>query len=236
LDIPVGSLVLAPPARWVREAVERGAATQPLVFYAAVLRAVGPKSSWLETPLGVEEELPNALIVPLLRGERAAPGDTVLTAWASGRGLTRARVLEGGTAEAPRVRYLDTPADTPPETLPPHSFRRVPAPGDVGSIAACRQGTQHVELLILARASERLMGLGFAGKLLVHPSADCTVLPLVLELKEKDNVYVPVLGAFVRGEVKGVDLEQARVRVEIPRGHDVREVSIAFGRLATVLP
>jgi hypothetical protein len=52
------------------------------------------------------------LIIPLPPGERAQPGDLVLTSWASVPGCAGHR-RRGGTAEAPRVAYLDLDYDHP---------------------------------------------------------------------------------------------------------------------------
>jgi hypothetical protein len=246
VDFPVieprsakGEFALAPSRSWLDEAVLAGVERQPFLFYGAWVAEPGAKETLLDSLSGQRSRIPNALVVPIRRGERAEPGDLVLTAWASGAGMQRAIVVAGGTAEQPLVRYLDLDLDGPSgwgtkeDRLTANTFSVLRQPGEPGTTVACRQGARFTRWILLAERDQKLLGVGFAGKLAARPLSECKKLPLGIELKPRDSVWAPVLGAYTRAwvarsdkaigriwakhEAGGVEVEQAFSVLDVAR-------------------
>lgn len=229
-----GDHVLAPPRAWVDAAAHGGLATQSFLYFAARLGTAGPKSSWIVTSDGIEEELPNALIIAIRPHQKALPGTLVLTDWAGGSGMQRAWVVEGGTPLSPRVRFLDLPESRAEHSveLKPDSFHPLTVPGEVGTTVACQEGANRVRYTVVARADQQILGLGFAGKLAALPLAQCRALPLTFKRDEGATVIAPRLGVYLTGKIHKVDEDSGRVQVRFPIGHGEEELSIPFGTLA----
>jgi|GEM_PF-1769758 len=228
-----GDRVLAPPQRWVKNALTAGAQSQSFVYFAARMVAPGSEASVLEVPGGVLEALPNVLIIPLPPGERAQPGDLVLTSWASGTGMQRAIVVEGGTAEAPRVAYLDLDYDHPSgagkraEVLPPGSFRLLTEAGAVGSSVECDDGPRRVHYVVVHRGGPgALLGLGFGGRLRPLDPARCRPIPLRPRI-EAGTLLVPVLGVLTPARARHLESEIGRVFVRYSAGQKDRDAAVA---------
>jgi hypothetical protein len=233
--------VLAPPRASIDEALEQGAQTVAFIYYDAEMLEPGKKESLILTRPGAEERIPNALLISIRPGERVAPGDIVLTSWASGTGLQRAIVVEGGKPDSPRVRYLDLDYAHPSgwgqkeDSLPPDSFHKLVRPGETGSTLACREGQHRTQWIITHRAGTKLLGLGFAGKLRVLDSSDCQEVPLAVRPKTGDRVFVPMVGTFTEVGVVKVDAKIGRVFVQYRYGDDEHEAAFGFTNVATEL-
>jgi hypothetical protein len=162
----------------------------------------------------------------------------VLTAWASGSGLQRAIVVEGGAPEKPKVRYLDMTLDNPSgwgekeDSLPEGSFHVLTKPGELGTSLACKDGSRVLRWILVARAGDKLLGLGFAGKMKVLDEKVCDAVPIAPKVKPGDAVRVPVLGAFVAGKVSKVDAKIGRVWVKYQIGGDDRDEAFGFTNVA----
>ncbi|MBX3130743.1 MAG: hypothetical protein KF718_28755 [Polyangiaceae bacterium] len=232
-----GAFVLAPTEQTLDEALRLGVEQQTFVYYGARMDAVGPEASRVSFLPGRAATLPNALILPASGSADAKPGDIVLTAWASGTGLQRAIVVEGGAT--PKVRYLDLAHDHPSgfgqrdDTLPAGSYRVLTELGAPGTTVACEDGRRTTRWIVVGRAADKLLGLGFAGRLRVFAGSACAPVPLVPRLKVGDAARVPLIGAFTPGKVVRVDTKVGRVAVRVAQGKDEREHVIGF---ANVLP
>ena len=140
-----GDFVLCPPREWVDKAVEsKTPQNQTFAFLGARMLRPGPRQSTVRSLTGREMQLPNCLIIPIRPDDRATPGDIVLTHWQSGSGMQRAVVVEGGSPEAPRVRYLDVDLDNPggagarAEACKPGTFHKLQHPWAPGTSVAAR--------------------------------------------------------------------------------------------------
>lgn len=231
---------LVPSRTSIEGAFERGIEEQTFVYLAAQLEEIHEKDSrvrWLSKQRGF---VSNALIIPLRRAELARPGDVVLTSWASGSGMQRAIVVPGGSPESPKVRYLDLPGDGPvamePDALPKDTFHVLKAPFEVGSTIACRRDGRVEHLIVVKRLGERALVLGFGGKMRAVETSACVPLPLVPDVKPKDRVFVPNLGAFVPAEVESIDTSQGRVLARLDFGGETRQVAIGYTNVAVALP
>ncbi|HLV22727.1 MAG TPA: hypothetical protein VKZ49_17675 [Polyangiaceae bacterium] len=239
LTAPVGSAVLAPPRGFLDEALERGVAAQTFVYYAGRLLRTGPRSSLIELRSGRRHTLPNALVIPLGPPAAAEPGDSVLTAWLSGAGMQRAQVVAGGTPQSPRVRYLDIDPDaasSQEEQLPPGSFRVLESAGEVGTSVACQEGRQHAHFVVTHRGEQQMLGLGYAGRLVVLDPKRCRALALRPKLAPGSAVFVPLLGRFTAATVRGVEEKAGRALVEHADGTGKARRSVPLMDIAESLP
>lgn len=223
-----GESVLVPPARWVRNAGAGGARTQSFVYFLARMVAPGAAASVVQVAGGSLEAVPNAVIIPLPRGERATVRDLVLTVWATGTGMQRAIVVKGGTPESPRVAYLDIDYDQPSgagkraETIPPGSFRRLSTAGDVGTSIECDESGRRVHYVLVHRTTEHWLGLGFGGRLRPLEPSRCRPMPLLPRI-EAGPLLVPVLGVMTPARARAYEADIGRVFVRYEadeRDHD----------------
>lgn len=234
-DAKPGQFVLAPTQSTVEEALEVGAERQAFIFYAGVLESATATTSVVKSVAGRKSQVPNALVVAIGPPAPAAVGDILLTAWASGTGLQRAIVVEGGTPESPSVRYLDMTLDSPSgwgekvDQLPKGSFRKLSRPGTPGTTVACQDKKRTTRQIVISRAESKLLGLGFAGKLKVFDATACQALPIEPKVKANEAVRVPVLGAFTAATVTKTDAAIGRVWAKYAHGSEQREE--AFGVL-----
>ena len=212
-----GGFVLAPPRAWVDAALEKGAERQTFIFYGGWMKAPGPQASEIETLTGLRQVIPNPLIVALPRGQRAKRGQVVITAWASGTGMQRAIVVDGGDEASPEVRYLDMSLESPSgwggrtDKLPKDTFATLDDSRELGRTAACKEGAHRMRYVVVQKQGDRLLGYGFAGKLAAFNSSDCVVLSLHPHLNKGDWVSVPVVGRYTRSKVRRVDDDIGRV-------------------------
>jgi len=247
-DFPVGEtkavpgdFVLAPSRKWIDDALEHGVETQTFIYYGAFMQSPGPKDSKIKTLPGQIASIPNPLILPVGSGGKANPGDVVLTAWASGSGLERAIVVEGGTPERPKVRYLDMDFDgasgwgQKDDELPENTFRVLREPKSLGTTVACKNGTRNVRWIVVAEAGDKLLGLGFAGKMQVLSAADCVGLPISPSVRKGDKIFVPVVGVFAPATVTKVEAEIGRVFAKHSFGGEEKEEAFGFTNVAQKL-
>ena len=218
LKAKTGDVILAPPRQWIENAIEHGVNEQPFAFFRAELVEVGRGSSLVRTPSGRQEEIPNALLIPIRRGERVKPGQIVLTSWYSGTGLQRAMTVEGGSPESPQVHYLDLKYKHPSgigrdtERLPPNTFHRLLVPGEAGTSVACRDGQRHRHYVVVHVAGNQMIGLGFAGRLTVLDRSSCILLPIAPHIDDTP-LFVPVMGIFQKARVRHYEEKLGRVFV-----------------------
>jgi hypothetical protein len=223
-----GDMVLAPPRPWLDNAIERGVEEQPFVFFRAELLEPGKRGSVVKTPSGRIEQIPNALLIPIRKGEQVRPGQVVLTTWQSGTGLQRAMVVKGGTPESPNVHYLDLQYKHPSgigketERLAPNTFHRLEKPGEPGTSVACREGELHRHYIVIHTGATRLIGLGFAGRLRVIPRAACVSLEVTPHIDDTP-LFVPVMGVFQQARVRHYEEELGRVFVRYSHGGEDAE-------------
>jgi hypothetical protein len=236
-----GDFVLAPSKSWIDEAFAEGIENQTFIYYGAFLVEPGEKESRLRTLSGQRVKIPNALILPVGHGETAKPGDVVLTAWASGSGLQRAIVVEGGSPERPKARYLDIDFENPSgwaqkdDELPENTFHVLTKPGELGTTLACKEGERKLRFVLVADAGEKLLGLGFAGKLRVIERASCAQVAIDPKVKPGDKVFIPVIGSFIEAKVTKIDAKIGRVWAAHEFGGAAKEEAIGFTNVAPSL-
>jgi len=227
LDVKEGQFVLSPPADWVMEA------GKTWIYYGATVVTPGENETVLKRLSGGEMTVPNAAIIPIKSGESAKTGDILLARWTKGSGMQRALVV-GGTAEAPEVRYLDIDLDNPSgwgektDILKPNQFQKL-VDGAVGVSAACLKDGAHQHINVTGMEGGKVLGVGFAGKVLTFEKSACAFAPVRPSVSAGDTVSVPNFGKFTEGTVKSVDDSIGRVFVEITFAGQPKELAVPFG-------
>ncbi len=217
-----GDVVLAPARAWIDNAAERGVENQAFIFDPARMMEPGANASVVETRHRQKSLVPNGLIVAIRPAQSADPGDVVLTHWHSRSGLQRAIIVEGGEPAEPLALYLDVAYENPPgwgqkkEKLAPGSFHVLKKVGEVGTTVACTDGQKKRRGVVISRAPERLLVVGYAGLLTSRDPAECQPIPISPKVAEGDQVWVPRLGTFVRAAVTKVDAGSGRVFATAP--------------------
>lgn len=242
LDALQSDYALVPSKNSIDLAFEYGHDKQTFVYLGATVEKPGEPASEVRWLTQQRATVPNALILPIRRGESVNPGDVLLTSWASGSGLQRAIVVPGGRPESPKVRYLDLSLDNPAaraeedDLLPPNTFHRIRQPGEVGSSMACRDSEGVARVIVLKRRADKLLGLGFAGRLGAFDVRRCVPMPLIPDVQPGDRIYVAMLGGFSEGEVERVDGAIGRVVVRLPFSGEEKRTSAGFTNVALSLP
>ncbi len=216
LDAEFGDYVLAPSRASLDEAATEGVENGTFIFYMAEVAEVGAIASVL-TEINTEVTIPNGVIIPIPSGQSAAVGDTVLTWWQSGSGITRGYVVAGGTATEPMVRYLDTGffEDDEPEQLAADSFVVITDPWQAGTSIAVKAGSEYDHYQILKVSGDQVLVSGFASSLEVVDKADVVTMPIKPVLSVGDAVSVPFIGSYSEGVVTAVDDANGTVDVEV---------------------
>lgn len=238
-----GDFVLCPPREWIDKAMESGKPeNQTFIFYGAHMVEPGPALSKVTSQTGKEMEIPNYMIIPIRKGESAKPGDILLTQWQSGSGMQRAMVVEGGTPTSPKVRYLDMDIDNPSgsgkrvDTCKPDTFHKLEKAWEPGTSVAAKSGMWSKRWKIVYIKGDRVLGVGFAGKMKVLSRKDCTPVPVRPDVKPNTAVWVPYIGSYKEGKVKKVDAAIGRVMTEIEFAGKKKEIAAPFVDVLTEKP
>ncbi|MFA6475633.1 MAG: hypothetical protein WCV88_05575 [Patescibacteria group bacterium] len=230
LDAQVGDYVLAPTRASLDGSATDGVDSTTFIYYMATVSEVGAASSVL-TEIIEDVTIPNGVIVPIPAGQTAAVGDTVLTWWQSGSGLTRAYVVEGGTATQPMVKYLDvgTLGANEAEQLKADSFVVITDPWQAGASIAVKNGSDFDHYTVLKVSGDQILVSGFASSLEVVSKADAVAMPIKPAVSVGDAVSVPYIGSYNDGTVTAVDDANGTVSVEIEWGGEKQTDAYAYG-------
>lgn len=234
-----GDFILCPPNEWITNAFQKGAKSQTFIYYASKMMEPGEYQSKVKRLSGTDMEIPNAMIIPIRSGETAKQGDILLTWWQSGSGMQRSIVVEGGSPEEPNVRHLDLDLDNPSgvgkrvDTLKANTFHKLTSQWDVGTAVACKSDSSYEHGLVTALTDDKVLVIGFAGRMKVQPKASCVSLPIVPQVKAGQKVWVEHMGGFTEASVKRVDAKIGRVFAEYEFVGEKREIASPFGDVAT---
>lgn len=237
-------VVLCPSYNWIQDAATKGPEKVTFIFYAQKMITPGEVESEVEFMSPGKAKVANAYIIPIPAGQTAKVGDIVLTWWQSGSGMNRAIVVEAKDPSEPTVRYLDIEYDNPAksrdqkttigqmeEKLKPNSFVKISNPWEPGAAIAVNDGASRKHAQIIRVAGEKVLAIGFAGRLQAYDKSACTALPLVPKVKAGDKVKAPKYGTYSEATVSKVDGRIGRVFVKF--GTDPEEQAIAFGDVMT---
>lgn len=227
-----GQTVLTPSRSFLDDAFEDPNST--FIFYSSKCVEPGEAESKIQQ-VSDEVMIPNSLVIPIPAGQEAQNGDILLTWWQSGSGMQRAIVVDAADPKAPVIKYLDLDNDKPEEQIEENSFVKLSGDWEPGTIVACKDGAEYTRLQVIRIEGDKLLGKAFAGKLKVVKKADCTPVPLQVDVKAGDEVQVPHLGSFTKGTVKSYDQKNGRVITEIEFAGEPKEIAVPVGDVMTGL-
>ncbi len=242
LNAQNGDLVLCPPLLWIEDAFKKGGDNQTFIYYGAYVQESGSLTSKVKGLAGTEMEIPNSMIVPIKKGQKAKPGDIILTHWQSGSGMQRAIVIEGGTEEEPMIRYLDLDYDNPAgvgqkdDKCKKDTFHVMKDDFELGSSIAVKDGSSYKHYQVLNIIDNKILALGFAGRVSVVDKANAIAIPVKYVPKVKENVFVVAIGSFRPGVVTKLDTKIGRVFVEYEFGGQKQTTAFPFGQIISKLP
>ncbi|MHA1381262.1 MAG: hypothetical protein ACTSRG_23085 [Candidatus Helarchaeota archaeon] len=233
-----GDYVIASSRKWIDDAFEKGGENVTFIYYGAWMVDPGQEESKIKTLPGSEVIIPNSMMIPIRSGETAKIGDILLTTWQSGSGMERVIVVSGGTDLEPKVLYLDMDYDNPAgiaqkvDTLQPNTFHKLYGNKlEVGGVVAVKtSGNEYLRVIATNIAEDKVLTIGFAGKMAVYNKKDCYILPIKPEIKKGDKVYIPFVGKFQEAIVDKVDPKIGRVFTTNSWG---KKAAIAFGDVTT---
>lgn len=227
LEAEVGQTVLAPYS-FYPAALEKGEnlLEKTLIYYNTTIEEVGKTSSALGSD---KAQIPNALIIPIKKGETAKVGDFVLTWWQGGSGLQRAIIVDAADPAKPKANFLDLSFDrgSSPEKesmgekfgnkeLKENSFQLIPdgewVPG--AQLAIRKDGDWYAATLIREKG-DKILVLGFADKVEAFNKADAKLIPFNEDIKVGDSVYARFVSSYDEGyKVTAVDKKAGTVTCE----------------------
>ena len=240
-DYPEGSAladaenisVLLYPHSWKKD-IDAGKdpASDIAIYYNCNLVKAGDVQSTIKT-LSDEYDIPNSLIIPIYKDATAKKGDIVLTWWQNGSGMQRAIVVDAANPAEPKIHYLDlqfkgdgtgTAEKNDNQTLKPNSFI-VLKNGEwmPGNEIVVTDGTEQLFGIIINVSGDKVLYMGFGGKVKVAQKSDCTLLPLNPGIAAGQTVKANFVGK-VRPDykVKKVDAARGRVWLEKDGNEEIK--------------
>ncbi len=177
-----------------------------LIWYRANMDKVGAEKS----DLGRSDKklVPNAMIVPLKKGQKAKKGDILLTWWQSGSGLQRAIVVDASDPQEPVAVYLDRYwKDTPDhednkklaqgEQLKPNSFNVIKdGEWEAGATVAYRDGGEWKVGKLMHIEGDKVLLNVFASHLFATTKDRCKLIPFKEKIKKGDKVWATFVDGF----------------------------------------
>ena len=236
-----GDFVLVPSPNWIDEAFVKGGEKQTFIYYAATMVEPGPLDSKVKSLSGQTFTAPNGFIIAIKPGQKAKPGDIVLTWWQSGSGLERS-IVTGGSAESPTALHLDMDLDNPAkiaqkeDTLKPNTFHKLGTTLEPGITLACKDGSKYTRWIAASINGEKILGLGFGGSMKVLPKAQCTVVSPQGTWSPSKDVAVPYMSTFQKAKVDKVDAKAGRVFAKFNWGNKDQNIGVGIQDVSPVLP
>lgn len=235
-----GEWALVPSYNWIADAA-KGPDKVTFIWYAQVVAKTDPLASEIQF-MSERKKVPNAYVVPIAAGQKAAKGDVVLTWWQTGSGMQRAIVVDASDPASPVVRYLDLDWDNPAkaadgktsisqvdEKLVPDSFVKL-TDGAMGTSLMVEDAGNTIRETYLRTSGDKVLTIGWAGKLSSRPKAKVKQVPVVPGVKEGDKVFSHWTSTFKNGTVTKVDARNGRVWVKFDEAH-LGEKVVPYGDL-----
>lgn len=217
-------------------------ADQTLIYYDAKMSASGEVESDVEFLFDGVQKMPNSLLISIPAGQTAAVGDIVLTWWQTGSGMQRAIVTDASDPAAPKVRYLDLDFDNPATDdesgksigateykLEPNTFVKITDDWQEGNMVAVKSEWGYESAQIIKISGDKVLTIGFAGKMKVYSKADIKIVPRVPAVKAGDKVWAVTSISFTEATVVKVDKKMGVVFV---KANDT-EYPVSYGAVTT---
>jgi len=248
IESKTGDYVLTPGYEmWQNNISAEMPENETYIFYSATMSNPGEAESDIEFTFDGIQKMPNAIIVPIPSGQTAAKGDIVLTWWQTGSGMQRAIVTDATNPTEPMVRYLDLDYNNPATDnnsgksigqtdyqLKANSFVKISNEWQAGNMVAAKdENWGWVIAQIISIAENKVLTIGFAGKMHVYAKTDIIPMPIKPVVKKGDAVQVVGTSSFIAGTVVRVDEKIGRVFVKTATEE---EAAIPYGEIILQLP
>jgi hypothetical protein len=239
-----GDFVLSPSKNWQEDGTN-GKANVTYIWYNQTLAETGSEYSKIDFMSDKGVEIPNYMIIPIKSGQTAKKGDIVLTWWQSGSGMKRAIVVDDKNPSEPIVNYIDIDWTNPAkndkgvgigqmtEQLKPNTFHVINNTWESGTTVAVKNGNDYKSATVIKVSGDKVLTIGFGGKMAVYSKADCTPVNVKPVVKVGDMVQAPWVGTYKNLKVEKVDTKMGRVWVDDPYSDD--PMVIPFGDVTTGL-
>ncbi len=200
------------------------------IFYTSTIEKTGDVESDIKFTFDGVQKMPNSMLIPIPAGQTAAKGDILLTWWQTGSGMQRAIVTDASNPKQPKVRYLglDLKSTQKDFQLKPNSFVKITDGWQPGNLIAAKEGMSYVSAQIIRVADDKVLTIGFAGKVKVYAKSDCKTVPIVPNVKKGDKVWAVSIGSFSQYEVTKVDKKLGKVYIN----QNNKEVAVTYGEVA----
>ncbi|OIP05653.1 MAG: hypothetical protein AUJ97_00390 [Bacteroidetes bacterium CG2_30_32_10] len=241
----VGDYVLTPSENWQQDATDKGADKVTFIFYDQKIAATGNEYSKIDFMSKKGVEIPNYMIIPIKAGQTAKKGDIILTWWQSGSGMKRAIVTDASNPNEPIVNYIDIDWNNPAknsagigigqqsEKIKPNTFQVINNMWEAGTSVAAKDGSSYKLATIVKVSGDKVLTIGFAGKMKVYAKSDCSPIAIKPNVKAGDMVQVPWVGTFKNSKVQKVDAKNGRVFCDNPFSKE--PLIIPFGNVTSGL-
>ncbi len=241
-----GEFVLIPSYNWLMDGTTKGNDQTTYIYYSATMGEPGEGTSTVDYLFDGKKEVPNYMIVPIAAGGKAKKGDIVLTWWQSGSGMMRAIVTNDKNPAEPEVNYIDLDWNNPAKTkdgvgfgqmkekIKANSFVKLSNLWDIGTGVAVKDADgKYKNWQIVSMQGDKVLCIGFAGKMAMFNKADVTPMQVVPNVKAGDKVQAPWVGTIKNCTVKSVNKEYGRVVVKFDAFPD--DYFIPYGDVTTGL-
>lgn len=210
-----------------------------LIWYNTEVDKVGDGKVSL-AKFGETHEVPNALVVPLKKGQKAKKGDILLTWWQGGSGMERAIVIDDKTPTEPTAIFLDLswpddPNDPKIEEkskgrqLIPNSFN-VMKDGEwvSGAQVAYRQDGEWKSGILMHATDDKVLLSIWSSKLTAVDKSVCKLIPFNEKIKKGEKVWCEWLDYYRPGYiVEKVDQKTGHIWVKKEGSERIECMSIA---------
>lgn len=229
-----GEYVLCPSKTFIEDAWSEGEENSTFIFYSRTM--VTPENSEsIVKEIAEDVKIPNSLIIPIAANQEVKKGDIVLTWWQSGSGMSRAIVVDDSNPKEPKVRYLDLEYEHYGETediLKPNSFAKITEMLQPGTAIAYKDDYYMNHVQVIRVEGDKVLTLGWAGRLKVLDKSECHPIPVNLDLKKSDKVQVPYIGSYTNGVINKYDANIGRAWITIEFGGQEKEIVVSIGDIA----
>lgn len=235
-----GEYVLTPSYAFIEDAWKDPTST--FIFYSSKTIEVGDKESKV-SQVGTEYMIPNSLIIAIPANQQVKKGDVVLTWRQSGSGMERGIVVDDSDPSRPKVKYLDIEYDNSAtndegvpigqmiEELEANSFVKITTEWQPGTSIAYQSDYYQKHWQVIRVEGEKVLAMGWAGKVQVLEKSKCTAIPVKMEVKAGDIIQIPHIGSYQEATVIKVDNEAGRIWVETEFAGEMTEEVVSQGNI-----
>lgn len=196
-----------------------------LIWYDREMEQVGAEKS--DIGRSDKQLVPNALIIPIKKGQKAKKGDIVLTWWQHGSGMQRAIIIDASDSAEPTAVYLDRYWKDDPdhkdnkelakgEQLKANTFNILKdGEWESGAAVAYRDGGEWKKGTLIHVEGDKVLLSIFSSKLFATTKDRCKLIPFKEKIKKGDKVWSTFVDGFRSGYiVKEIDAKTGHMWVQ----------------------